>query len=601
MAVTGQPPPPPTNRSGCATTPATTTRGGSGAPTSRLGNWGTVREDYSDDGDAWAHFPFDQAHARAYRWGEDGIAGLTDRYGFLNLAVAAWNHRDDRLKERLFGLTNAPGQPRRGRQGVLVGAGCHPTTHSWAQHLYRYPQAAFPYATLVEENARRGPDAPELQLAGTGVLQESRFFDIVTTHAKVAPDDVCMVIEATNHGPDAAPLDLVPQLWFRKHVVLGPRRPPPVAAPRRRRRHAGPRHHGGPGRARLARAVRPRRRGCPGRAVLRQRDQRGRGVRAGCRGEPVGLPQGRHPGGRSSRRRQRHQPRGDRHRKVGLVYRFESVAPGETVRVQLRLRADHQVERPFGRSFAAVLEDLGARPTSSTTPSSRATSARRRGPAHLPPSVRRAELGQAAVPLFGQGVARRRPDRAARAAGTPGAHGAQPPGASSPSPTSSRCPTSGSTPGSRRGTSPSTAWPSRTWTRRSRRTSCCCSCASGPSTPTASCRPTSGTSGRQPAGARVGGLARPPARRRHRPGLPRAHLHQADVQLLVVAQPQDSDGSNLFEGGFLGMDNISVFDRSRDVPPGWRLEQSDATSWMAFFSLSMLRIALELSREDQAC
>ena len=88
-------------------------------------------------------------------------------------------------------------------------------THSWAQHLYRYPQAAFPYATLVEENARRGPDAPELQLADTGVLQESRFFDIVTTHAKVAPDDVCMVIEATNHGPDAAPLDLVPQLWFR--------------------------------------------------------------------------------------------------------------------------------------------------------------------------------------------------------------------------------------------------------------------------------------------------------------------------------------------------------------------------------------------------
>jgi hypothetical protein len=170
MAVTGQPPAPTDEQVRLRHSPGDDDPWRLWGPYLSARQWGTVREDYSDDGDAWAHFPFDQAHARAYRWGEDGIAGLTDRYGFLNLAVAAWNHRDDRLKERLFGLTNAQGNHGEDAKEYWWALDATPT-HSWAQHLYRYPQAAFPYATLVEENARRGPDAPELQLADTGVLQ----------------------------------------------------------------------------------------------------------------------------------------------------------------------------------------------------------------------------------------------------------------------------------------------------------------------------------------------------------------------------------------------------------------------------------------------
>ena len=229
-------------------------------------------------------------------------------------------------------------------------------THSWAQHLYRYPQAAFPYATLVEENARRGPDAPELQLADTGVLQESRFFDIVTTHAKVAPDDVCMVIEATNHGPDAAPLDLVPQLWFRNTWSWGrdDRRPSlrlvdadDTLAPGTTVVQA---EHGWLGRYVLVAEGAPDVLFCDNETNVAAvfgpdagaslsaypKDGIGRAV-------VDGDDSGTNPAATGT--------------KVGLVYRFESVAPGETVRVQLRLRADHQVERPFGRSFAAVLED----------------------------------------------------------------------------------------------------------------------------------------------------------------------------------------------------------------------------------------------------
>ena len=155
--------------------------------------WGTVREDYSADGDAWAFFPFEHSHARAYRWGEDGIAGLCDRYGFLNLAVAAWNGQDDRLKERLFGLTNGEGNHGEDAKEYWWALDATPT-HSWARHLYRYPQAAFPYDELRRRNACAGLEGAEVRLADTGVLDGDRFFDIVTTHAKAATDDICLLI-----------------------------------------------------------------------------------------------------------------------------------------------------------------------------------------------------------------------------------------------------------------------------------------------------------------------------------------------------------------------------------------------------------------------
>ena len=176
--------------------------------------WGTVREDYSADGDAWDYFPFDQAHARSYRWGEDGLGGICDRYGFLNFSVALWNGQDDRLKERLFGLSNPEGNHGEDVKEYWWAVDATPT-HSYGSWLYRYPQNAFPYQGLREQNARRGRDQPEYELSDTGVLDEDRFFDVTISYAKASPDDICIRITATNHGPEAAPLHLLPQLWFR--------------------------------------------------------------------------------------------------------------------------------------------------------------------------------------------------------------------------------------------------------------------------------------------------------------------------------------------------------------------------------------------------
>jgi hypothetical protein len=161
--------------------------------------WGTVREDYSADGSAWDSFPFDHAYARAYRWGEDGLGAVCDRFGFVNLGVALWNGQDPILKERLFGLTNGEGNHGEDVKEHWWALDCTPT-HSWMQWLYRYPQAEYPYAQLREENARRGRDEREYELADTGVLAENRFFDVLVTYAKAGPEDLCMTVTATNHS-----------------------------------------------------------------------------------------------------------------------------------------------------------------------------------------------------------------------------------------------------------------------------------------------------------------------------------------------------------------------------------------------------------------
>lgn len=176
--------------------------------------WGTVREDYSPDGQAWAFFPFDHAHRRTYRWGEDGLGGLCDLKGYLNVGLALWNGHDDRLKERLFGLSGPQGNHGEDVKEYWWALEGTPT-HSYATWLYRYPQAAFPYADLVATNAARGVGDDEYELADTGIFDGSRFFDVQVTHAKDSPSDICLEITATNHGPDAAPLHLVPQIWFR--------------------------------------------------------------------------------------------------------------------------------------------------------------------------------------------------------------------------------------------------------------------------------------------------------------------------------------------------------------------------------------------------
>jgi hypothetical protein len=176
--------------------------------------WGTVREDYSADGSAWTSFSHDDARSRAYRWGEDGIAGLSDDQQQLCLALALWNGRDPILKERMFGLTNAEGNHGEDVKELYYFLDATPT-HSYLRMLYKYPQAEFPYARLIDENRRRGIGAPEYELLDTGVFEDDRYFDVFVEYAKAGPDDILMRVTAVNRGPDAAALHLLPQLWFR--------------------------------------------------------------------------------------------------------------------------------------------------------------------------------------------------------------------------------------------------------------------------------------------------------------------------------------------------------------------------------------------------
>ena len=176
--------------------------------------WGTVREDYSANGDAWRYFPHDQARSRAYRWNEDGLAGICDGHQFICFAIALWNGHDQILKERLFGLDGDEGNHGEDVKECYFYLDNTPT-HSYMKCLYKYPQQAFPYAALVEENARRNRSQPEYELMDTGVFDENRYFDVQVEYAKADVEDMLIRITVTNRGPEAARIDLLPTIWFR--------------------------------------------------------------------------------------------------------------------------------------------------------------------------------------------------------------------------------------------------------------------------------------------------------------------------------------------------------------------------------------------------
>jgi hypothetical protein len=189
--------------------------------------WGTVREDYSPNGTAWDYFPHDHARSRAYRWGEDGIAGFSDRKSRLCLALALWNERDPILKERLFGLTNSEGNHGEDVKELYYYVDATPA-HSYLKMLYKYPQRAYPYAQLLDENRRRGIGRPEFELIETGLFDDGRYFDVFVEYAQAAPDDILMRVTVHNRGPEAAPLHLLPTLWFRNTWSWKPGETKPV-------------------------------------------------------------------------------------------------------------------------------------------------------------------------------------------------------------------------------------------------------------------------------------------------------------------------------------------------------------------------------------
>ncbi|MFI7586843.1 MGH1-like glycoside hydrolase domain-containing protein [Spongisporangium articulatum] len=558
--------------------------------------WGTVREDYTADGDAWSAFPFDHAHARAYRWGEDGLGGICDLYGFLNLAVAMWNRQDYLLKERLFGLTNGEGNHGEDVKEYWWAVDGTPS-HSWMQWLYRYPQTAYPYEQLRAENARRGRDQREYELADTGILDDDRFFDVMVTYAKAAPDDICMTVTATNHGPDPAPLDLLPQMWFRNTWAWGrdARRgsmnqllPPTLAIGGV---EAVEVEHGYLGRYYLA---------AEGAPVLLFCDNETNAVAL------FGADRNNsaYPKDGVNRRIVHGDESGinpfDEGTKVAVWYSFDEVAPGESVTVRLRLSPNPPSESTFGPGFDAVLRD-------------------RRSEADefydqvvhtdLPDADRHVARRAYAGLLWGKQLYRY--DVEQWLDGDP---------AVAPSPDSRSGP-GGRNVGWRHVALADVISMPDEWEypwfaawdlafhaiplahvdpdfAKEQLVLMCREWAMHPN-------------GQLPAYEWAFGDVNPPVH-----AWAAWHVYRIDgyrdqgflirvfSKLLLNfswwVNRKDAFDSNLFEGGFLGMDNIGLFDRSAPLPPGYRLEQSDATSWMAFYTQQMFKIALELSRHDSA-
>jgi hypothetical protein len=190
--------------------------------------WGTVREDYSADGNAWDYFTHDQARSRAYRWGEDGMAGICDDHQVMCFAIALWNGKDPILKERMFGLTNSEGNHGEDVKEYYFYLDSTPT-HSYMKYLYKYPQAAYPYEDLVKTNRERGRGKPEYELLDTGIFNEDRYFDVFVEYAKKGAEDISIKISVANRGPEAAALHVLPTLWFRNTWMWSEAGPKPKA------------------------------------------------------------------------------------------------------------------------------------------------------------------------------------------------------------------------------------------------------------------------------------------------------------------------------------------------------------------------------------
>ncbi|MBY8851616.1 glucosidase, partial [Saccharothrix sp. MB29] len=318
---------------------------------------------YSASGDAWTSFPFAHARSRAYRWGEDGIAGICDVHGFLNLGVALWNGRDPFLKERYFGLTNDEGNHGEDvKEHWWVTDGT--PTHSWMQVVYRYPQCEFPYAELRERARVAGRNEREPELSDTGALDGNRFFDVAVSYAKASPTDVCVEITATNHGPDprrcAAPAAVVPQ-----HVVVGrdARKPSLVA-----RTNDGWRRvtaeHGALGRYTLH---------VEGTPTLLVTDNETNEVELfGTERNPgeytATASTGTWSGATRGLRVVGPDDTSEPGTKVAAWYSFDPVEPGESVTVRLRLVEGTGTSTRSARASRTPCSSAAGRPTSSTPP-----------------------------------------------------------------------------------------------------------------------------------------------------------------------------------------------------------------------------------------
>ncbi|MCW2241233.1 MGH1-like glycoside hydrolase domain-containing protein [Azospirillum canadense] len=558
--------------------------------------WGTVREDYSESGDSWNYFPHDQARSRAYRWGEDGLAGISDERQRLCFALALWNGRDPILKERLFGLTNNEGNHGEDVKEYYFYLDSTPT-HAYMKYLYKYPQAAFPYTDLIETNRRRGRHEMEYELLDTGVFADNRYFDVFVEYAKASPGQILVQITACNRGPDAAELHLLPTLWWRNRWSWGDR--PDEAAHRPSLRDAG----GGSGHRTVA-ATDPE----EGEKALH------------CDGDPdllftenetnswrlFGAPN-RTPYVKDGIDACVVQGRGDAVNpektgtKMAVHYRL-TLGPGESRTIRLRLDADGQGAADgdvFGNAFAEVMET------------------RRREADAFYAAVTPASFSADAAMVFRQALAGMLWSKQFYDYDL-------------------------TTWLEERGASPFRAMhraPPRNFHWHHMDNADIISMPDKWEYPWYAAwdlafhvvaltlvDPDFGKhqldlmlrerylhpNGQIPAYEWNFGDVNPPVHAwasiftyRHLKSRDHADdlvwLEQIFQKLLLNftwwLNRKDREGKNVFEGGFLGLDNIGVFDRSAPLPTGGHLEQADGTAWMGLFSLNMLEIAAELMKE----
>ncbi len=555
--------------------------------------WGTVREDYSGDGDVWTYFPHDHARSRAYRWGEDGLLGITDREGRLCFALAVWNGRDPILKERLFGLSGHEGNHGEDVKECYYFLDATPT-HSWMEALYKYPQAAFPYETLLEENRRRGMDDPEFELEDTGVFEDDRYFDIRVSYAKARPNDILIQVAATNRGPEDAELHLLPTLWFRNTWAWG--RSGEGYWPRPSLRLAGPRSlradHASLGGFRLELDG-------PDEPVWLFTENETNAQRLfGARNPTPWVKDAFHErvvGGRASAV----NPAGTGTR--AAAWTTHRIPPGETVTLRLRLFSEPEAPADPFADFDATLLRRRAEADDFY---------RHHLPADLTPDeqlvVRQAYAGLFWSKQFYHYIVRDWLE------GDP----AQPP----PPPEHARI--------------RNADW-RHLYTR---------DVLSMPDTweypwfaawdlafhmiPFARLDPLYAKqqlilllrewylhpNGELPAYEFAFDDVNPPVHawavwRVYKMTAPRERrdrefLAGAFQKLLMNftwwVNRKDLEGNHLFSGGFLGLDNVGLFDRSKPLPTGGHLEQADGTAWMAFYCGTMLAMALELADSDPA-
>ena len=565
--------------------------------------WATVREDYSADGDSWKYFTHEDARSRAYRWGEDGLLGITDRECRLCFALALWNGRDPILKERLFGLTNAEGNHGEDVKECYFYTDATPT-HSWLKALYKYPQAEFPYERLRVENRARNRDQPEFELLDTGIFEGERYFDVGVEYAKAGPNDLCIQITVANRGPEAAKLHVLPTLWFRNTWSWGCRHEGCEVKPRLRA--AGPGtvqcDHASLGRFFLE--VEPPREGIP--PLLFTENETNAARLYGGTNASAFTKDGIHEcvvGGRGDTVNS-----GQAGTKCA-AHHVLTLAPGEERVLRLRLyAADEKPRQAFGRNFAATLAarlreaDAFYAALQASGTAAGATAAVKR-----PAAVAVARQAYAGllwtkqfyhyiVPEWMEGDPDLPPPPAGRGAIRNGdwPHFFARDVLSMPDSWEypwfaawdlafHMIPFAKVDPDFAKGQlnlllrewymNPNGQIPAYEWNFSD----------VNPPVHAWACW-------------RVYKMTGP------RGGRDRLFLARVFQKLLMNftwwVNRKDPDGRNIFSGGFLGLDNIGVFDRSKPLPNGGMLEQADGTAWMAFYCGTMLSMALELAEED---